>query len=78
MYERIVECMAYEVCYSTENNINVYNCVGRTVLRSSMGCFLGVSLGGGTRWDERITVGMEPGGITVASMGNYIDVRVRI
>ena len=48
----------------------MYNCLGSMVLRSSIGVFIGVIFGAGTGWEERITVGMVPGGEHVASMGN--------
>ena len=53
----------------------MYNCVGSTVLGSSVGVFLGVIIGGGTGWDEGINVGMEPGEQPVDSLGNSNDVK---
>ena len=54
------------------------NCVGSTVIGSSVGFFLGVSLGGVKGWEQFICVGLEPGGLSVASMGNYNDVIGRV
>ena len=43
-----------------------------------MEVLLGASLGVGTLWKDRITVGMLPGGAIVASMVNYTGVRDRV
>ena len=46
----------------------MYNCVGNTVLGSYMEVVLGVGLGGGTGWEEIITVGLVPRGAPVDSL----------
>ena len=48
--------------------IEVYNCVGNTVLGSYVEIVLGVGLGGGTVWEEIITVGLVPRGAPVDSL----------
>ena len=58
--------------------IELYNCLGSTVFGSSAGVFLGVGIGGGTGWKDRILVFMEHVGAPVSSLGNYNDVRGRL
>ena len=58
--------------------IEVYNCVGSTVLGSSVGVLLGVSLGVETGWQERILVGLAPLGAPEASLGKSGDVSGRV
>ena len=57
----------------------MYNCVGSTVLGSSVGVLLGVSPLGGTGWEERTTVGLSPEGsplgVPVDSLVNSNDMR---
>ena len=43
-----------------------------------MGVLLGVSPGGGIGWEDRTTVGLAPGGLPLASLGNYNYVRGRL
>ena len=49
----------------------MYNCVGSTVLGSSMGVFIGFRPGVNTGWEWRNLVCMEYRGITVEYLGNY-------
>ena len=51
----------------------MYNCVGSTILRSSMGIYLGVSIGDGTGWEGRMYLGLVPEGATVDSMSDSND-----
>ena len=48
----------------------MYNCVDSTVLGSYVVVLLGVSIEGGKGREERIHVGMAPGGSPVAYLGN--------
>ena len=56
----------------------MYNFVGSVVLGYYVGVSLGVSLGGDTGWEERISVDLEPVGTPTASLGNSNCVRGRL
>ena len=56
----------------------MYNCVGSTIIGSPVGIFLGVSIGEGTGWEERMSFGLVPEGATVDSLSDYDDVRIRL
>ena len=43
-----------------------------------MGVFLGVIIGYGKGWEEKIPIGMVPEGTNVASLGDSNDVRDRV
>ena len=56
----------------------MYDCVGSTVLGSSVRVLLGVSTGGGTKFEERTIVGISPGVSPVDSLGDSNDVIGRV
>ena len=60
-----------------EKLIEVYNCVGSTVLGYSMVSFLVFISVVNIVWVERYSVGLEPGGTHVEYLGNYDGVRGR-
>ena len=55
----------------------MYNCLGSTVLGSSAGSLIGIRTGLNTGSEERISIGLSPGGIHVEYPGNSDGVRDR-